>query len=84
MAETAAELFDILVQEERGRQDGRWGEQNHKPLLWLAILGEEYGELQKAVLKTTTGECFKVEMELIQVAAVAKAMFESGKRNGWL
>jgi len=84
------DTFDNLVQTERLRQDYKWVEQNHDPFIWLAILGEEYGELQKAVLEKHFCELYpisqseKVEVELIHVAAVAKAMYESGKRNGWL
>lgn len=32
---------------ERKRQDKKWGEQNHSPLLWLSIIGEEFGEMCK-------------------------------------
>ena len=35
--------MDVLneVSAERQRQDAKWGEQNHDPLLWLSILTEE-------------------------------------------
>ncbi|WP_375270004.1 hypothetical protein [Enterococcus sp. DIV0212c] len=32
---------------ERKRQDKKWGEQNHSLLLWLSIIGEEFGEMCK-------------------------------------
>jgi len=32
---------------ERIKQDLKWGEQNHDPLEWYAILGEEFGEVGK-------------------------------------
>ena len=39
--------FDWLVNQERARQDKKWGEQNHEPMKWACILGEEFGELQR-------------------------------------
>lgn len=42
-------LGDILF--EREQQDAKWGEQNHDPILWCAILGEEVGEVNKAALE---------------------------------
>lgn len=78
--------FDMLVHQERQRQDEKWGEQNHNPYIWIAILLEEIGELARAVMEYhfREGATKDINNELIQVVAVAKAMFESGKRNGWL
>lgn len=68
---------DILF--ERDRQDSKWGEQrDNPPLLWLAILGEEVGEANKAVLERDW-ENFRTE--LIQVAAVALCAVESIDRE---
>lgn len=39
------------VDAERERQEAKWGEQNHSLPVWLAILGEEYGEVCQGVLK---------------------------------
>ena len=39
-----------LILAERKRQDTKWGEQNHNIYKWLAILGEEVGEANKAAL----------------------------------
>jgi len=61
------------VENERLRQDNRWGEQNHDPHLWLSILGEEVGEANKAALE---GDGVEYCRELIQVAAVAVATVE--------
>ena len=33
------------IKQERQRQDGKWGVQNHAPVFWAVILGEEYGEV---------------------------------------
>lgn len=63
---------------ERWRQDEKWGEQNHEPFTYLAILGEEYGEACQAALHARFGgpEADGLRGELIQVAAVAMAMIE--------
>ena len=61
------------VKEERERQDAKWGEQLHDPYTWIAILGEEYGEVCKAALEDNGG----YRDELVQVAAVAIAAIES-------
>ncbi len=70
-----AELLD-----ERARQDAKWGIQDHHPFEWLAILGEEKGEADKAALETHFGngddEYSAYRHELIQVASVAIAAIE--------
>ena len=72
---------------ERQRQDAKWGEQNHPNEWWLAILGEEFGELSQAVLEThfkngsDKGGIENIRREAIQVAAVAIAMIECIDRN---
>ena len=63
---------------ERDRQDYKWGEQNHEIFKWLAILGEEVGEINKAALENQYDETIK---ELIQTGAVVVAMIESLERN---
>jgi len=63
-----------MVVDERKRQDDKWGEQNHNPERWLAILGEEVGEACKAVLE---GDAEGYRKELVQVAAVAVAAVEN-------
>ncbi len=86
--------FDITqeVLEERKRQDEKWGEQNHEPSLWLAILMEEVGEAAEALLaahfmphnsEPKRGESNYQDMrkELVQVAAVAIAIIGSLERN---
>ncbi len=63
---------------ERQNQDCKWGVQNHHPFVWLAILGEEVGEVNKAVLDHNFDKksLENYREELIQVAAVAVAMIE--------
>ena len=77
------------VAQERNRQHDKWGQQNHHPLEWLAILGEEVGEACKAACEANfagyhrTGDYSHYRAELVQVAAVAIAMIESYDRmNG--
>lgn len=70
----------IEIRKERNRQDRKWGEQNHHPVKWLAILGEEEGEACKAVLENSLLE---YRAELVQVAAVAVAAIECLDRDLW-
>ena len=67
-----------LILEERIKQDNKWGEQNHNIYKWLAILGEEIGEVNKAALEDKYDEIID---ELIQIGAVTVAMIESLERN---
>jgi NTP pyrophosphatase (non-canonical NTP hydrolase) len=71
-----------LVELERLRQDRKWGVQNHTPEKWVAILGEEYGELCQAVVETVfdngsdKGGYDNIREEAVHVAAVAVALIE--------
>ncbi len=69
-------VADVLL--ERKAQDAKWGVQDHIPLYWLAILGEEVGETNKAVLEK---DWTNYREELVQVAAVALAAIENYDRN---
>lgn len=64
----------MQVLDERIKQERKWGPQNHDPLKWNAILGEEFGEVSKAILEKDMNN---YREELIQVAAVAIAAIES-------
>lgn len=68
---------------ERQRQESKWGQQDHHPFTFLAVLGEEVGEANQAALKATSEgkEWSSYRAELVQVAAVAVAMIESLDRN---
>jgi NTP pyrophosphatase (non-canonical NTP hydrolase) len=73
------------VMEERLSQERKWGPQNHRCDLYYTILGEEVGEVGKAICEwiiLKKGSVSDIRMELIQVAAVAVAMAESLDRNG--
>ncbi|EKN86873.1 hypothetical protein LEP1GSC034_0876 [Leptospira interrogans str. 2003000735] len=82
-------MKEKIIQEilrEREKQDQEWGEQNHIPIEWCAILGEEVGEVNKAALETHfkydgKNDLSDYRKELIQVAAVALAMIECLDRN---
>lgn len=65
-----------LIQDERARQDAKWGaDQHHDPHLWTTILAEEFGEVARAVLEH---DAAGLRAELVQVAAVCVAWLESG------
>ena len=73
---------------ERDSQDVTWGEQNHAPIEWLAILMEEVGEvatecIDQDPLLDESGYPMQLENELVQVAAVAVAMIECLHRGKW-
>lgn len=68
------------INEERRRQDAKWGSQRHlPPAVWLAILTEEVGEVAEQILEARAGNARAGELrkELIQVAAVATAWLEA-------
>lgn len=68
-------LMEVLS--ERIKQEKKWGIQDHSRLKWNAILGEEFGEVSKAILENDSDG---YRAELIQVAAVAIAAIESYDR----
>ncbi|KKM23123.1 hypothetical protein LCGC14_1618340 [marine sediment metagenome] len=68
---------DILqaIQDERDRQDAKWGSQRHlSSKMWLTILMEEVGEVANSILE---GDSVNYPTELVQVAAVAVAALEN-------
>lgn len=69
-------IKDIIA--ERTRQDTKWGEQNHDPITWSAILTEECGEFAQAALHRRFGGSAGdgLRDEAVQVAAVAVAIIE--------
>lgn len=71
---------------ERKRQDEKWGQQDHIPSIWMAILGEEFGELCQEALRYDFGGVIDRNLrdEAIQVAAVAVAIVEYIDRNNLL
>ena len=80
----ARDSIDIEVSRERWKQNKKWGKQDHPPSVWVSILGEEFGEVAQAANDACLGlaapDLQKLSLyraELIQVAAVAKAMIEN-------
>lgn len=85
------------VAAERTRQNEKFGEQNHNPIEWMAILTEETGEASKEAVDfyfkypskddnvdfedLQTKRLINYRTELIQVAAVAVSMVQSLERN---
>ncbi len=59
-------------------QMAKWGEQNHLPYTWIAILTEEVGEVCHAALERDVDN---YREELIHVIAVAVAQVECWDRN---
>jgi len=76
-----AVIDDVVL--EREKQDAKWGEQNHVPYVWLAVLTEEVGEVAQEILRGDFGgkSVADYRTELIQVAAVAIAATECLDRN---
>ena len=74
---TKDKILQSIIKE-RCRQDDKWGEQNHDVFKWLAILGEEVGEANKAALDQDVTNLLD---ELVQIASVSVAMIESIHRN---
>lgn len=73
----------MLILNERGRQDAKFGVQNHDPKTWLAILTEEVGEVAQAILHDQFGgkASGTYKTEIIHAAAVALAMIEQLERE---
>ena len=72
------------VNKELSRQDELWGEQNHSFSEWMAILGEEYGEVCREVSEIRMAKGLgqmveaadRLDEELIQVIAVCFRILE--------
>lgn len=80
--------LDIFAEvlKERRRQDVKFGIQEHENQLWALILGEEFGEVQKAMMedkvrKLANDPVGNMREEVLQCAAVCFAWLESLKRN---
>lgn len=80
------------VRAERARQDSKWGQQDHAPAVWIAVLSEEVGEAAREALDLTFGAAAdgaathqppspgaldRLRAELVQCAAVAQAAVEA-------
>ncbi|MFR9710764.1 MazG-like family protein [Paenibacillus sp. MB22_1] len=88
LAHLSSAIQDVLT--ERARQDAKWGQQDHEPMAWMGILGEEFGELCEAVNETyfnngpearAKGGYENMRTEAVQVAAVAISFIEALDRR---
>lgn len=67
------------VRQERQRQHLKWGEQNLGPADWLMVIGEEVGEVSRAVIEHRLGnapDLSAYRTELVQVAAATAQAVE--------
>jgi NTP pyrophosphatase (non-canonical NTP hydrolase) len=73
---TTQAIFSVIG--ERERQNAKWGEQNHDPITWSAILTEECGEFAEAALHKKFGgrAAEGLRMEAVHCAAVAVQIVE--------
>ncbi len=73
------------VLEERTRQDEKWGKQDHAAPTWGMIIGEEYGEMCKAINEYGFNPTRRTEDEIyteaIQTMASCMAMLECIERR---
>lgn len=73
-----------MVLLERGRQNDKWGTQDHSNGLWLTILSEEIGEVSTEMLSMINGKALdheNLKKEVVQICAVALAWVESLNRQ---
>ena len=77
---SGAAEFAEMVQQERARQDEKWGLQGDRDLdPWCTILTEELGEFAKEVNEIRNGQepdLTKAIVELLHVGAVAQSIYE--------
>ena len=91
--ESEVNIFDEIMRE-RARQDAKFGVQNHSPVIWITILGEEFGEASKEALEMRFRDIYptqsliermmKYRNEVVQCAAVCVAMIQCIDRGDWL
>lgn len=75
---------DVIM--ERVRQDSLFGQQNHHPAYWLALLGKQQGQLGEAVVDREWAAdkvkaMDKIRHEAVQMIAVGVAMVEAIDRG---
>jgi NTP pyrophosphatase (non-canonical NTP hydrolase) len=74
--------LDALLKR-RERQNAKWGEQNHDPITWSAILSEECGEFAESALHDRFGgpAAEGLRDEALDCAAVALQIVECLDRH---
>ena len=77
-------IIDDVI-DERVRQDEKWGEQDHSAYVWSSIIGEEYGEMCKAINEFGFNPTPETEQDIyteaIQTMASCMAMLEHIERS---
>lgn len=75
----------LAVLRERVKQEAKWGQQNHDPFTYLAIITEELGETAQAALHVQFGgpAADNLLVEATHTAAVALAFLECLMRDCW-
>lgn len=71
------DALDMIAAEDISQRE-KWGNQNHSPEKWYVILGEEFGELGKAILECKPRN---VEKEAIQVATLGLKIAYMMRKN---
>lgn len=78
------EEFYEKLKTEIQRQDDKYGDCDYHPLSWLPILGEEIGEISRAVNESSHNihqmDMENYELEIIQSAAVLAQMWKNIKK----
>ena len=78
------EAFNAAINSEMLRQDSKWGkERSLPPWVWLAIIGEEIGEVCSSVLPDDQDQHGNTREELVQVAASATQWLLQLRREGY-
>lgn len=76
-------IWDVV--QERRRQEQKWGEQNHDPIIWTAVLTEEVGEFSESALHHRFGgkhgSYQRLREEATHCAAVGLSILECLERN---
>jgi hypothetical protein len=76
---SGSEMAEVVIRQrvaqERLRQDRQWGRLPREISngQWLAVLGEEYGEVCKDLLERGDLDCTYLITELVHVASVAQS-----------
>ena len=81
---TRLETIYREICEERCSQDRKFGIQNHDPITWTAIIGEEVGEAQEEIFHSVCGMQSRMpylRVELLQTITVCVSAIQSMVRQ---
>jgi hypothetical protein len=71
-------LYDVM--DERIAQDEMWGEQNHEPAYWVALVTAQVGDTARA-LHASQHDLTDYRAGLVKIAALATAAGEALDRS---